>query len=656
MNLTLVFLWKEWRAQRGILIAYGLLVWGCLALGLWLAPAHAWFDAGLGVHALGWFFTAGVIGVVGFVAPGLVRGEFVAKDDQFVRRLPGALGPAFAGKLLFLVLATLLLPLLGLLLGELYVTARGYDWNALFAWGWDGSVAMTWYWTPILAALALLLAPWVWAVGTWLPGGRMALGGTALLGLLLGVGVFAVLRQSPGLLGDFDWRPWLCALPPTGLSVAAVAWTKGRRGGGALRSARFGLATTAVLVLPGAVWIGAEAWSYHHPDLQRLATLHVRGLAPDGRYALAYGAGRSNYSTVPLRIDLATGSAQQLGGIRFDVTSEVLHGSSLLTWYAASQRHWLGHEEGAMVHVDLTTGVQAPLGRITAAGRPALPAALQQAARAEQRRAAPFRAPDGRAVWIEDDEVCFAAVDGAVERRPFPIERPFSLLPAGHAIRVFGKKHEVYDLTTGQVRPDAGAGAWCVRGVMLSYDKGAAAKARATAKTQGRANASARLTRWLRQTPGEAPAPCPALVDAHVLGLYDDDHLLAARRLPDDRLRQELFLYRPVDDTVVPLPVFGPLAAEWLDAEPLLTPTALLPRDPAGRLWLRARTDSDEAFLLVDVPRGSVQSVLPFVHHGGHSRQLCGWPDADHALLRDDLQIVRVHLATGAREVLFPRK
>jgi hypothetical protein len=48
MNLVLPFLWKEWRAQRGTLISYTVMIFTCLCLGLSLAPTHSWFEEGFG--------------------------------------------------------------------------------------------------------------------------------------------------------------------------------------------------------------------------------------------------------------------------------------------------------------------------------------------------------------------------------------------------------------------------------------------------------------------------------------------------------------------------------------------------------------------------------------------------------------------------------
>ncbi|HEX6811035.1 MAG TPA: hypothetical protein VF384_05360, partial [Planctomycetota bacterium] len=94
MQLVLHHCGKEWRAQRGMLVAYSLLVFVSLCLGLLLVPEQWWHEVGKRALSLSWFVAAGVIGVCAFAAPSLVRAEFGAKEDQFVRRLPGALGPS----------------------------------------------------------------------------------------------------------------------------------------------------------------------------------------------------------------------------------------------------------------------------------------------------------------------------------------------------------------------------------------------------------------------------------------------------------------------------------------------------------------------------------------------------------------------------------
>ncbi len=314
-SLVLTFCWREWRAQRGVLIAYTLLGLLCLCLGFSMVPEHWWEQRGRRAMALSWFVALGVIGVVAFVAPALVRGEYGSKNDQFVRRLPGALRASFAGKLLFLVLATAALPLLTVLVGQGFLWAIDEPWHRdLFLWDCNGNIFFEWPWPAVACGYALLLMPWVWAIGTWLPSGRMALGGTILMTLVIGVGIFAVLRQSPGIEKGIAWQGWLWAVPVVGLLAAFASWTKGRRGGGALRSARFGLAATAVGLVPPSLWLAERTWHYHHPDLQHLATVDVRGVSPDGQFALVEGAANENFAQVALRVDLRDGSATQLAG------------------------------------------------------------------------------------------------------------------------------------------------------------------------------------------------------------------------------------------------------------------------------------------------------------------------------------------------------
>ena len=45
-----------------------------------------------------------------------------------------------------------------------------------------------------------------------------------------------------------------------------------------------------------------RVYDYHHPDLQQLAKFDVRGLSPDGGFALAVGAEHEDFAPVPLRL------------------------------------------------------------------------------------------------------------------------------------------------------------------------------------------------------------------------------------------------------------------------------------------------------------------------------------------------------------------
>jgi len=652
MNLVLAHCGKEWRAQRGLLVAYSLLVFTSLALGLWLAPEHAWdheggrnhawFDVGLGTHAVTWFFAAGVLGVVLFAAPNLVRAEFGSKDDQFVRRLPGALGPSFLGKLLFLLLASAALPLVGLLLGELYVAGRGYDWLGLFEWRWDGDVLLKWPGTVIACGLAMLAVPWIWAIGSWLPGGRMAVGGTVLFVLVIGVGIFAVLRQSPGIEQHIAWWPWLWGSVPLALTAVAASWCLGRRGGGPLRSARLGLAVTAFGLAPPSVWLAGEAWDYHHPDLQHLEELSVQGLSPDGRYVLARGATHHQWANVSLRIDLDTGAAEQIAGIDTALSPELDrpflgHSGSFRFW-----RTWCDHGGSERIF-DLATA-RWTMAAVGPDGQPALTAEQRAQVHAELRERTALRAPFGRRAWFEDGTLCTEELDGSVSKRAGDKEWLQAVRTAGHGFRTFGAIESVWDLAGNRLldrkqwRVDTAA--WVVRDTVVFVPAG----------TSGSC--------WNQRGVDGAAEPCAALGAAAVLGLFDDDQLLCVRSLRKKGEPPQLFLYRPADcsTTALSVPVAAVPGTSLGVAAPLGANGSLLARDPSGCIWLRSQDNRGEVFLRVDTATRQVTALLPHRRGDGSYYQLLDWPDGKHVLIAQDEKILRIDIATGERTILFPRR
>ena len=174
MNLVLTYCWREWRAQRGMLAAFTAMGLAALAIVFLVLPEHWWHEDGRCALALSWFVLLGAVGVIAFAAPTLVRGEYGQKGDQFVKRLPGALLPSFGGKLLFLALASAALPLLCLLAGQGFLLAIDRGWPDLYRWNFAGDVELVWPWAVPLLGYAALLTTWVWALGCWLPNGRMA--------------------------------------------------------------------------------------------------------------------------------------------------------------------------------------------------------------------------------------------------------------------------------------------------------------------------------------------------------------------------------------------------------------------------------------------------------------------------------------------------
>jgi hypothetical protein len=150
--------------------------------------------------------------------------------------------------------------------------------------------------------------------------------------------------------------------------------------------------------------------------------------------------------------------------------------------------------------------------------------------------------------------------------------------------------------------------------------------------------------------------PVDALRGCHVQGLADDDHLLCAWSAKNKPMR--LFLLRVADLTTtdVPLPPgLPPGAATFGAVGPLHGWGSLLPRDPAGRIWLTVGNGTDGVWLRLDPASRAVEAVLPYDRRGD-SPTLLGWPDAYTVLLRDGATIQRVNVATGARTQLFPRR
>ncbi len=637
MNLALVYCWKEWRAQRGIVLAYTLLVFVGLCLALLMVPRHYWDEEGFGARAIAWFVACGAIGVVAFVAPGLVRSEFGAKDDQFVRRLPGALAPSFRGKLLFTGLATIALPLLGLCIGEGFVKATGHNWNDLFRWDWSGDVLFVWPWPLLGAAGALLLVPWVWAIGTWMPGGRMALGGTALFVLLVGVGVFAVLRQCPGLQLRLAWEGWLWAVVPLGVVVVATSWGLGRRGGGPLRSARFGLAVAAVGFVPPSLWLADEAWTYHRPDLQQLRHLSVLAIAPDGRHMLARGAANSQFETVNLRIDLQTGTAEQLTG-----TDTYLVSSDFL-WRGENDqaRYWLAYQRngGTQRVYDLATGGWIPIQYDQRNDTPVLPPELRAEVVAAQRAQTQLSSPDGSRVWFEGSTLCREQADGTVSRQEYP---KCLLRAAGHGFSTLGATERHFDFR-GRVRLEKkerrhDSMAWIVRDTVLFMP------------ARGE-------RRWCqRPLSGEVRA-CEPLLGCSVIGLFDDDRLLCARWGNHKGVARRLFLYCPAEDRVNELAVPDGVGGNGIGVERCLrNGGSLLQQDAAGGVWLCTQDTRGEVYLRIDTATHEVSRALAHQRGDGSSYRLLGWPDAHSVLVNQDEKVLRIDTTTGERFVLFPRR
>jgi hypothetical protein len=655
VNLVLTYCWREWRAQRGVLAAFTAMGLAALAIVFLVLPEHWWLEDGRCALALSWFVVIGAVGVIAFAAPALVRGEYGPKGDQFVKRLPGALLPSFGGKLLFLALASAALPLLCLLAGEGFLLAIGRPWHDLFRWDFAGDVTLVWPWAVPLLGYAALLTTWVWALGCWLPNGRMALGATILFVLAVGASVVVVLRQSPGIEKGIAWRSWLWLVPVLGVAVAGASWVRGRRGGGAWRSARLGGAVAAIGLVPPGAWFAARAHDYHHPDPQRLAWVQVRGITPDHCHALVDGATHDDFAPVPFRVRLRDGDAVQAGGM--GTSWESLQVGCIGTSWESLQRgprapglwdrarYWSAFEWSPWANriarhrvIDLTT--LAEVASSVAATPEAMRAEVAPQVRPLLERepiALELRAPGGVAVWFDGGELCFAVAAGRVERVRWEGDVPLTVLPCGHGFTALGAKRNIlFDLTARQPVPVHGPsgfdGGWLVRGVHVH------------GKPLHRG--------WWRRERGAAESTAlPELDGALIRALLDDDRLLCQW---EKARGGGLFTWDVASGALQPiaLPLLLPADLGIGVASPLLCRGSLAARDPAGFVWLTCQPRGRTLWLRLDPCTGEVVEV-PFV--GAGSCTLLAWLDAASCLVQDGRAIRRVDVATGAATQLFPR-
>ena len=644
MQRILTFCWREWRAQRALLLGYLGLGLAALCLLFTLMPESWWREPGRGAMALAWFFAIGVTGVVAFAAPSLVTSEYGGKDDQFVRRLPGALLPSFGGKLLFLTIVAAVLPLAAALTGIGFLRVMGAPWEFDVAGPQNGE-RIDWPWPACVCGIAAVFAPWVWAIATWLPRGRMALGATLLAMLLLGLAVQVVLGTSPGIQKGIAWERWIAFVPAAGLVVAGVSWVRGRRVGGPLRSALWGLGASAVALVPPALWFTERAYDYHHPDPQQVRELHVYGVTPDHQHALVAGRSHADYASVPFRVDLRTGDARQLAGIYSNFDADVVApawpwGPAMTRFFSCYERHpWSGSGQHRIY--DLEQDVFAAAARDEVTGALQVPRDIEAVVRATRMAHPVLQAPGGVPVWFDADGLCFRDDAGDIEHVRWEAPLPRTFMAAGHGVRSFVPPR-LFDLTARRFVANADSidSACFVRGTLLSQAK---------RKPSG----------WQRLDADSAAAvPVPELLGAEVLGLFDDEQVLCAQGAAQDR-DARLFLWRAADGAVTPiaLPEGARRFRSFRKDGPDALGSSLLPRDPGGRIWLRADGTQypSRAFVVVDGASHFVCVVVP-VDQDGAQLALLGWPSANSALLQDGATIQRLDVTTGARTQLFPRR
>lgn len=289
-----VYLWKEWRELRLVLLmTCGVLL--VMPVGLaWAVPEHA---AGLPWFAVAVFAAAIVLGSE------LVGGEARRTQLDCLARLPNALRTAFTAKLLWLTLGFLVFGAVGLGAEGLTSVLCGGDG---FAWSRNGIG---------LAVFAMVLATWLIATSCWWPGSLTALATVAFAGV---IGLAPLVFFSVGRAG----------IHPVPLPVAetcayavgaglALSWLGFRRVLARPRERR--RVTTYVAALGLAfvpIWgMGAiEVWRWHHVDASS-ARIWSAFVGPEGRRAYLNVAQEMprDEALYSVMVDLETGSWKQVG-------------------------------------------------------------------------------------------------------------------------------------------------------------------------------------------------------------------------------------------------------------------------------------------------------------------------------------------------------
>ncbi|HZN41219.1 MAG TPA: hypothetical protein VFD82_20605 [Planctomycetota bacterium] len=634
MNLALAWCGKEWRAQRGFLLGYAALMFATVAAVLTIAHWRNVFlqDQSRLAAAVLVFGVTGAIGCV-FAAAHAVRGESVGRDDQLWRRLPGALLPAFAGKLLFVALLLPGLVLAGFAVGQLYVAAMGFDFASALAIA--DLVAV--YPDAFFTGCSLL--PWVFAVACWMPGARLAIGATALLVAGLATAVSGVLAPARGLAdtlaGTMLWS-WTLGL---GLAVAGVSCVIGRRGGSHARSAKLGAATAFVGLVPCAAWLGSWLLAYWWPDAQRLLYFNGVGVTADGRYAVIQGPARYRWPDFAVRIDLKTGEATQLSapGEQTTTTCDLPAEAAIRAGFAVI---W-DVATGVVRVVELATLTSSA----TTMDERHMPVDLPAALAATRRSMSPLRQPGNLPAWFEGGELCLQMADGTVAREPL-VPRHGFCRPAGHgfvhmnADRQPGAAWHGYDLATRRrfaLPADVSSRCIAVAGTWLLWPQG-------------------RDRPWQRFDPSTGQAtPIPALpYHSDCLGLLDDATAVFCN--PRANQTPVIGLYRPQSDEFVELqlPSHRFVQEERWNASRGQGDAVYGQRDPRGRMLLYlSRQKPGNLIIAVDPATHACEVLLKTELLA----QILAFPSDTEAVCCEDYRFfVRYDLRSGARTVIYPRE
>lgn len=644
--MSLVWTWcaKEWRAQRAFLLGYAGLavatVGGVATLVRWRGGGDLDTDSTRAIVVLG--FVVAVSAGSLFAAAATVRGELVGAHDRLWQRLPGALAPAFAGKLLFLALVAMSLAVVGLFGGQLWLWMSGLEVVD------PSSVVFELERLTPLPGLVAAPLPAVFTVALWMPGARMAVGATTVLAVGLVFAVTSWLRVSPGLSHTLT-APWLAPWSFVVFAASAfVACVCGRRGGGSARSAQLGAAVVVLGALPPALWFGSWLHAYWRPDLHRLGSVEWRGWTADGRYVVVEGSAHPRWPEVAARFDLQTGEAVQIGWPGEHLTNWWGDGSPLALRALLGEGVCGLHGRTGLRVVDLRTLESLPLAWDRARGARAIPAPLAARMQHLRRTCSPLRQPGDLPAWIEEDELCLAQADGTVVREPMPEQARLvgTVRAVGHGFErhTTDRQHTYYDLTRRRwvELPAAELGRVAVRGIWLLRPK-------VNPRERGEHPS------WRRFDPATSVAtPIAALAgDTHFVGLLDDDQALFGVR---DRGTMRLVAYHVARDATTEVEATsgsGTGAVRYLHASSS-NAGPYGQRDPQGRMVVQVlrqfRVGRTGSRIVAIEPQTCVVEVL--LETDGPTDVLAFEPSGG-ILCGEENSAVR-YAPDGTRTVVFP--
>ena len=338
MNRFAACLWKEWREQRGIAGAIAVASFVLVLLFELVVPrSRVGREDDAGLAALLTFAT---------VALAFFGDAFAGEERRgtldFLRRTPGGWWPPFAAKYTFLLAVSLVLT----------------------GWAWCCGASATWLIHGVAPALnkkvgveriveGVVLVPlWSVAVSIWFPRGTLALPGAVFVLALFLAPVAAACFWARGgeVLRNSEYDALVCALSVLRIPDAAFGWmlraavvaaplvallsfAKGRAvERGPWRAGAIGLVALLVLFLPGYAWTATRVVDYRRFD-PAAGELRIDGedacVATSGRFAYVNARAAAPSSTLgrrhlhdeldgpthPLRIDLASATWSEVGGV-----------------------------------------------------------------------------------------------------------------------------------------------------------------------------------------------------------------------------------------------------------------------------------------------------------------------------------------------------